>query len=66
MAGMPGFRRQEDTGTPVSLDYDVPFKFTGMIEKLVVDLKPQDTVIKAAAEKAARAEGLKQALQALD
>jgi arylsulfatase A-like enzyme len=28
----------EDTGTPVSLDYDVPFRFTGTIEKLVVKL----------------------------
>jgi len=28
----------EDTGTPVSLDYDVPFKFTGRIEKVVVTL----------------------------
>jgi arylsulfatase len=28
----------EDTGTPVSEDYDVPFKFTGKIEKVVVSL----------------------------
>jgi len=28
----------EDTGTPVSLDYDVPFRFTGKIEKVVVNL----------------------------
>ncbi len=28
----------EDTGTPVSLDYDVPFTFTGKIEKVVVNL----------------------------
>jgi arylsulfatase len=28
----------EDTGTPVSEDYDVPFKFTGEIEKVAVDL----------------------------
>ena len=28
----------EDTGTPVSLSYDVPFKFTGTIEKVVVNL----------------------------
>jgi arylsulfatase len=26
----------EDTGTPVDLSYDVPFKFTGTIEKVVV------------------------------
>ena len=28
----------EDTGTPVSEDYDVPFKFSGQIEKVVVNL----------------------------
>jgi arylsulfatase len=28
----------EDTGMPVSEDYDVPFKFTGTIEKVVVNL----------------------------
>ncbi len=28
----------EDTGTPVSEDYEVPFKFTGEIEKVVVNL----------------------------
>jgi arylsulfatase len=28
----------EDTGTPVNEDYDVPFKFTGQIEKVVVNL----------------------------
>jgi hypothetical protein len=28
----------EDTGTPVSEDYDVPFRFTGDIEKVVVKL----------------------------
>ena len=37
----------EDTGTPVSEDYPVPFKFTGVIDKIVVDLgeaklSPQD------------------------
>ena len=30
----------EDTGTPVNLKYDVPFKFTGKIEKVTIDLKP--------------------------
>ncbi len=29
----------EDTGTPVNLSYDVPFKFSGEIEKVVVELK---------------------------
>jgi hypothetical protein len=28
----------EDTGTPVNLDYDVPFAFTGQIEKVVISL----------------------------
>ena len=48
----------EDTGTPVSLDYDVPFKFTGTIEKLVINLKPQDTPTKVASDKAAREAGV--------
>jgi arylsulfatase len=30
----------EDTGTPVNLTYDVPFKFTGTIDKVTIDLKP--------------------------
>ena len=30
----------EDTGTPVSEDYHVPFKFTGTLEKVVLDLTP--------------------------
>jgi arylsulfatase A-like enzyme len=29
----------EDTGTPVNLGYDVPFKFTGKLDKLVIELK---------------------------
>jgi arylsulfatase len=29
----------EDTGTPIVRDYKVPFKFTGEIHKVVVDLK---------------------------
>ena len=32
----------EDTGTPVDLSYDVPFKFTGTIDKVVIDLKPME------------------------
>jgi arylsulfatase len=28
----------EDTGTPVNLGYDVPFRFTGRIEKVTIDL----------------------------
>ena len=29
----------EDTGTPVSLSYDVPFRFTGTLGKVTIDLK---------------------------
>jgi arylsulfatase len=29
----------EDTGTPVNLNYDVPFKFSGEIEYVSIDLK---------------------------
>ncbi len=28
----------EDTGTPVSEDYHVPFKFTGTLKKVIIDL----------------------------
>jgi hypothetical protein len=31
----------EDIGTAVNLPYDVPFKFTGKIEKGTIDLKPR-------------------------
>ena len=44
----------------------MPFKFTGTIEKVVVDLQPQDVTTKAAAAKADRKTGVKRALQALD
>ena len=51
----------EDTGTPVTLFYDVPFKFTGTIEKVIVNLgqtklgavdhqKLQDANVKLAAD----------------
>jgi arylsulfatase len=29
----------EDTGTPVDLSYDVPFKFSGKLDKVIIDLK---------------------------
>jgi arylsulfatase A-like enzyme len=45
----------EDTGTPVNLDYDVPFKFTGDIESVTIDLKPQDQASKQASDEAERA-----------
>lgn len=31
----------EDTGTPVNLAYDVPFKFTGSIDTVTIGLQPQ-------------------------
>ena len=30
----------EDTGTPITEDYQVPFKFTGELKKAVIDLTP--------------------------
>ena len=47
----------EDTGTPVSLDYDVPFAFTGTLDKVVIQLG--DTKLTAADEQ--RVRGLEQA-----
>jgi arylsulfatase len=29
----------EDSGTPVNLSYDVPFKFTGKLDKVTIDLR---------------------------
>jgi hypothetical protein len=31
----------EDTGTPVSESYRLPFKFTGEIKRMVIDLTPE-------------------------
>jgi arylsulfatase len=42
----------EDTGTPVNLSYDVPFTFTGTIDKVTIDLKPQDKASAAGSKKA--------------
>jgi arylsulfatase len=47
----------EDTGTPVSLDYDVPFAFTGTLDKVVVRLGDS----KLTAEDEQRVRGLEQA-----
>jgi arylsulfatase len=50
----------EDTGTPVSEDYHVPFKFTGTLNKVVIKLgeaKLTDAD-KTALEEAAANEGL--------
>jgi arylsulfatase A-like enzyme len=51
-----------DLGTPVSANYQVPFKFTGKIAKVTVDLKPAHAADKAESDKV-HAEGtLKKAL----
>jgi arylsulfatase len=34
-----GLHVGEDTGTPVTLSHDVPFKFTGHLEKVTIDLR---------------------------
>ena len=47
-----------DTRTPVNNDYQVPFRFTGTIDKLTFNLGPEqltDADRKAIAEKLARA-----------
>jgi arylsulfatase len=47
-----------DTRTPVNNDYQVPFRFTGTIDKLTFNLGPEqltDADRKAIAEKMARA-----------
>ena len=33
-----GFDVGEDSGTPVNLTYDVPFRFTGRLDKVTIDL----------------------------
>ena len=34
----------EDTGTAVNKNYEVPFTFTGTINKVTIDLKSQDSI----------------------
>ena len=41
--GIDTFGIGEDTGQPVTPDYQPPFKFTGTIEKVVIDLKAAET-----------------------
>ena len=41
----------EDTGTPVSEDYHVPFKFTGEIKKVMIDLGGADAKVAAEVER---------------
>jgi arylsulfatase len=53
----------EDTGTPVSEDYDVPFKFTGKIENVTIDIKKADSASADEAARAYRQAALKKALR---
>ena len=53
----------EDTGTPVNLNYDVPFKFTGKIYKVTVDLKPQDKTSADASKAAQFVDAIHKSLQ---
>jgi hypothetical protein len=43
----------EDTGTPVCMKYDVPFTFTGQIDSVTIDLKPQTPDVAEAHHQAA-------------
>ncbi|MGH8863922.1 MAG: hypothetical protein ACREVZ_04670, partial [Burkholderiales bacterium] len=51
-----------DEGTPVTEDYKVPFKFTGTIGKVTVELKEMKAAGKAEADTAHREARLKKAL----
>jgi len=35
----------EDAGTPVVKNYEVPFRFTGRIDKVTVDIKPESGAV---------------------
>lgn len=37
----------EDSGQPVTPDYQPPFKFTSKIEKVTIDLMPMSAVVQA-------------------
>jgi arylsulfatase len=53
----------EDTGTPVNLTYDVPFRFTGKIEKVAIDLKPMNTATGSENEKRQHEAAMTKAMQ---
>jgi arylsulfatase len=53
----------EDTGTPVNLNYDVPFRFTGTLGKVTIDLKGSDTASADEAQKVGQEFALKKAMQ---
>lgn len=51
-----------DLGTAVSQDYQVPFKFTGKIHKIVVDTKPMPETDKAESDQVHKESKIKKAL----
>ena len=51
-----------DEGTPVTEAYKVPFKFTGKIAKVTIELKDVKTADRDGAEQARRVAALKKAL----
>ena len=51
-----------DEGTPVTEAYKVPFKFTGKIAKVTIELKEMKTTDKDEAEQSHREAALKKAL----
>ena len=53
----------EDTGTPVNLTYDVPYKFTGKIDKVTIDLKSMEPATAAENDKLKREAALAKAQQ---
>ena len=53
----------EDTGTPVDLSYDVPFKFTGKISKVTIDLKPMEAATALENEKSQREAAMARSLE---
>ena len=52
----------EDEGTPVTEAYQVPFKFTGKIDKVTIDLKETTPAVAGEAEKSRSEGALKKAL----
>ena len=51
-----------DEDTPVTEDYTVPFKFTGKIEKVTIELKEMKMADKDGVEKSHKEAALKKAL----
>jgi arylsulfatase len=49
----------EDSGTPVNHTYDVPFRFTGRLDKLTIDLGEVAKADQEAVEAAEKLAGLR-------